>query len=70
MTSSAMTPSGLNTTRTPRGAGMTARAVDSAASKTTVVSAPDRATTGPRAATSRLRCASRLAVGQVALVTL
>ena len=49
---------------------MTVRAVDSAASNTTVVSTPDLATTGPSAATSRLRCASRLAVGQAALVTL
>ena len=51
-------------------AGITVRTVEAAASKTTVVSAPERATTGPSAATSLLRWASRLAVGQASLVTL
>ena len=51
-------PRGLKSTRTPRGAFTGGRWSVSAASKTTVVSAPVRATSGASAVTSRIRCAS------------
>jgi hypothetical protein len=70
MTSSAITPTGLNSTFTPRGDATTGRVSDAAASKTTVVSALVRATSPGSRVSSRVRWASRLRVGQVDLVTL
>ena len=69
ITSSAISPGALNSTRTPRGAdGMAGGRV--APSKTTVTSAPVRATSAPRPWISLDRCAASGSSPYPDLVTL